>query len=84
MRQLRHVRIDLIDELLAGIAGAYAALCKFRYVVGDEAEASACSGGKPARATRLPAIRDALELHLQVAHEIGDFLGALAGANRSS
>ena len=63
MRQLRHVRIDLIDELLAGIAGAYAALCKFRYVVGDEAEASACSGGKPARATRpnSPSTRSAPE-----------------------
>src|SRR5215475_16089871 len=78
MRQPRHVHIDLIDELLVGISGAYAALCEFHHVVSDEAEAGACSGGKPARAARLPAVRDALEPHLQVAYEIGHFLSALA------
>jgi hypothetical protein len=69
MRQPRHIHIDLIDEQLLGISGAYAAFCEFRYVVSDEAEAGACSGGKPARATRLPAVSDALEPRLQVAHK---------------
>jgi hypothetical protein len=47
-------------------------------VVSDEAEAGACSSSEPARAARLPAVRDALEPHLQLAFEIGDLPGALA------
>src|SRR5262249_32252815 len=50
---------------------------EFRQVVGDEAEASAAAGGKSRGAARLAAVRDAFEPALQIAHEVGDLLGAL-------